>query len=178
MVARSAAWRLLLLLFALAIGYGCGSSEDKQTLRGLQEENRLLKERLAELQQQSQALRADKQENVSELKEEHKDQLTKLRELQQDKSAQLERTITDLRLELSSAQRERLTLQEIVDQRPRQQQAAHIRFGIERLVWLALLTSALAALLLVASKYTRLHRQVAQVLLQHAALAQQGGDQP
>ncbi|HEV3445269.1 MAG TPA: hypothetical protein VG099_11540 [Gemmataceae bacterium] len=178
MVASSAAWRLLLLLFALAIGYGCGSSEDKQTLRGLQEENRLLKERLAELQQLSQALRTDKQENVSELKEEHKDQLTKLRELQQDKIAQLERAITDLRLELSSAQRERLALQEIVDQRPRQQQAAHIRFGIERLVWLALLTSALAALLLVASKYTRLHRQVAQVLLQRVALAQREGDQP
>lgn len=177
MVARSATARLLLLLFALAIGYGCGSSEDKQTLRGLQEENRLLKERLAELQQQSQTLRTDKQENVSELKEEHKDQLSKLRELQGDKIALLERTITDLHLELSNAQREQLALQEIVDQRPRQQQAAHIRFSIERLVWLALLTSALAALLLIGSKYTRLHRQVAQALLQRAALAQQGGDQ-
>jgi hypothetical protein len=177
MVASSATARLLLLLFALAFGYGCRSSEDKQTLRGLQEENRLLKERLAELQQQSQALRTDKQENVSELKEEHKDQLSKLRELQGDKIALLERTITDLHLELSNAQREQLALQEIVDQRPRQQQAAHIRFSIERLVWLALLTSALAALLLIGSKYTRLHRQVAQALLQRAALAQQGGDQ-
>src|SRR5207253_217421 len=112
------------------------------------------------------------------LKEEHKDQLTKLRELQRDKIVQLERTITDLHLELSNAQRERLALQEIVDQRPRLQQTAHVRFGIERLVWLALLTSALAALLLIGSKYTRLHRQLAHALLQRAALAQHGGDQP
>ena len=168
----------LLAIAALIPGHGCDSSPDKQTLRGLQEENRVLKESVANLQQQTQAIKSDRQENVTGLKKAQQEELGKLRGLQREKTSQLEHTVADLRLELSSTQRERLALQAIVDQRPRVQEAVQIRFGIERLVWLVFVVCALAALMLVAGKYIRLQRQVAQSVLQQATLIQRMKEEP
>ena len=171
-------WCALLSIAALIPGHGCDSGADKQTLRGLQEENRVLKESVANLQQQAQAIKTDRHEDVTALKKAQQEELGKLRDLQREKTSQLERTVADLRLELNSTQRERLALQAIVDQRPRVQEAVQVRFGIERLVWLVFLVCALAALMLVAGKVIRLQRQVAQSVLQQATLIQRMKEEP
>jgi hypothetical protein len=171
-------WCALLSIAALIPGHGCDSSTDKQTLRGLQEENRVLKESIANLQEQAQAIKTDRLADVTALKKAQQEELGKLRELQREKTSQLEQTVADLRLELSSTQRERLALQAIVDQRPRVQDAVQVRLGIERLVWLVFLVCALAALMLIAGKYVRLQRQIAQSVLQQATLIQRMKEEP
>jgi len=156
------AWIVCLCIF------GCGDPNEKTTIRGLQEENKSLREQIKlnrdnktanneEMQAQIKSLKDEhealvkslKDENealVKRLKSENSDSLIKERELHQTRGAQFENEIASLRLELTSIRRERLALQEMVDREPLAKNSldAHNNMG----VWVFALLLGTALLIL------------------------------
>jgi len=166
------------ILLAVCLVTGCGQSGDKETVRGLQEENRVFAARIAELEDQVRTLREENKAAKSLMKKEFEEHLTKVQQLQREKTAQLEGTIAELRLELGTVQREKLLLQETLDQGPRVQEAIGVRFSIERAIWILFLVVAVSLVLLLASKYFSLRSQLYSYIVRNVAGARNTGGRP
>ena len=134
--------------------FGCGdSNKPNETIRGLQEENRVLREQIALLENNKTASDTELQSQIQSLKAAHEDSLTRERELHRTQAATLEKEIATLRLELGSSQREKIALQEIVDREPRIKDATAARMGTD--VWLLalLLGASLLVIVFVVFRY-------------------------
>jgi len=141
---------------------GCGnnSSPQNETIRGLQEENRVLKnestgleKKLASLRQEMQKLEGEQEHNTETFKKEYDEIQARERELHRAESAKYEKEIANLRLQLGSTQREKIALQEILDSKPRIADAKKERTGLDTLVLLLLLGILLMVLTYVAYRY-------------------------
>ena len=148
-----------ILAFTLQ-GCGGGSPPQNETIRGLQEENRVRKDestgldkKVASLQQERQKLIEEQASKVKALKNEFDEIQSKERELHRLESAKYEKEIANLQLQLGSSQREKIALQEIVDSKPRVAEAKQVRSGLDNLVLLLLLGIVLMVLAFVAYRY-------------------------
>ncbi|GDY06669.1 hypothetical protein LBMAG52_01550 [Planctomycetia bacterium] len=142
------AWLVCLCMF------GCGdSNKPNETIRGLQEENKVLREQIAILESNKMTSDTELQSQIQSLKTSHEDSLTRERELHQKQAAQLEKEIATLRLDLGSSQREKIALQEIVDRGPRIKDATAARMGTDVLVLALLLGVSLVVLVFVVFRY-------------------------
>uniref|UniRef100_A0A7C4QIH4 Uncharacterized protein n=1 Tax=Schlesneria paludicola TaxID=360056 RepID=A0A7C4QIH4_9PLAN len=156
-------------VIVLACLSGCGGSTQNETVRGLQEENKVLREQVGNLQKQVTELKAENESRKATIAKEFEDRLAKVRLLHEEKVKQLEGQIAGLMLELGAVRQEKLTLQEIIDQRPRLQDASQTRFGIERTIWMVLVVLPLLILFMVASKYHKLRGQLNVHVVQQAS---------
>jgi cytochrome c-type biogenesis protein CcmH/NrfG len=118
---------------------GCGGDPQLETIHGLQEENKVLKQQVADLQ-------AGSNSNVTTLRKQYEDQLATKVQLHREKVAQLEKEISDVRLDLGAIERERLTLKELLDQQPRLDDAKKVRAGTETMVLVVMLGLVLLVL--------------------------------
>lgn len=141
------------LLLTMILGYGCGSNPQLETLHGLQEENRILREKVSELETSKESAGREATTRVEELRKQHEDQLTSKEELHRERVAQLEKEVSDLQLKYGAVQREKLTLDEIVDKGPRLEEAKNVRAGIESLVLFVMLGLVLLLLGYVLFRY-------------------------
>lgn len=148
---------------------GCSKSEQNETVRGLQEENKVKSGQVVDLQQQVTTFRAEDKAGKATMLKEFEDRLAKMRLLHEEKVKQLEGQNATLMLELGSVRQEKLTLQEILDQRPRLQDAGQTRFGIERTIWMVLVVLPLVILFMIASKYHKLRGQLNLHVVQQAS---------
>lgn len=156
------------LSFACLPGCG-GGSKQNETIQGLQEENKVLREQISTLQTQVTQLKAESEASRATAGKEFEDRLAKVRLLHEEKAKHLESQNAGLMLELGSIRQEKLTLQEILDSRPRMQDASQTRFGIERTVWMVLVVLPLVVLFMVASKYHKLRGQLNVHVVQQAS---------
>lgn len=155
---------------SLACLPGCyGGSDQNKTVQGLQEENKVLREQISTLQTQIGQLKAESEANKATAGKEFEDRLAKARLLHEEKVKHLESQNARLMLELGSIRQEKLTLQEMLDSRPRVQDASQTRFGIERTVWMVLVVLPLVVLLMVASKCHNLRGQLNVLVVQKAS---------
>jgi hypothetical protein len=122
---------------------GCEKDDGKnETIHGLQEENKVLREKIADLEKRIGTIASDKDAAQAQVQE-----------IQRTKVAQLEQDIATLRLELGATQREKLALQELVDQTPRIDIARDRRAITERMVLFTMLGSVLLLLGFLATRY-------------------------
>jgi outer membrane murein-binding lipoprotein Lpp len=139
---------------------GCGASDKYTTIQGLQEENKVLKGQVGSLQNEVEALKAEISASKATIAKEYEEQVAKVRLLHEERVKYLESQNSTLMLELGSVRQEKLTLQEIIDQRPRLEDASQTRFGIERTIWVLLVVLPLVILFMIASKYHKLRGQL------------------
>ncbi len=155
---------------AICLGVpGCGESDDNTTLRGLQEENRVLRKAIAGLEGQIKALQVERAASESRLKRDFEDRQSRLQQLHQEKLAQREGTVAGLRLELGAVQRERLAYRELVDRTPRAREAQEVRTGVAQTVLAILFVVPLVLLLMVAMKYRALRERMNLFVTQNAS---------
>jgi hypothetical protein len=147
----------------------CSKSEQNETVRGLQEENKVRSGQVVDLQQQVATLKAENEASKATIIKEFEDRLAKVRLLHEERVKQLEGQNATLMLELGSVRQEKLTLQEILDQRPRLQDSSQTRFGIERTIWMVLVVLPLIILFMIASKYHKLRGQLNLHVVQQAS---------
>jgi hypothetical protein len=154
------ALRVLHLAILAMLLTGCGDSNEKKTLQGLQEENKVLREKIADLQKQITDLKAlstgasrEWERVKAGLQKDHEDRLAKEKELHRARVAQLDKEIADLRLQLGAPQRERIALQEILDVKPRVQDATSVRKGMDVMILLLLVGVLVIVLTYVAYRY-------------------------
>ena len=152
-----------------AILSGCGDSTQNKTIQGLQEENKVLRGQVGDLKKQVAGLKAEYDASKATIVKEFEDRLGKVRLLHEERVKQLEGQSSTLMLELGSVRQEKITLQEIVDQRPRLREASQVRFGIERTIWMVLLVLPLVVLFMIASKYHKLRGQLQIHVIQQAS---------
>jgi len=157
----------------LSCSSGCSKSQQNETVRGLQEENKVRSGQVTDLQQQVTTLKAEIDASKATMAKEFEDRLAKVRLLHEEKVKHLEGQNATLMLELGSVRQEKLTLQEILDQRPRLQDASQTRFGIERTIWMVLVVLPLVILFMVASKYHKLRGQLNLHVVQQASALRQ-----
>ncbi len=148
---------------------GCGGSEENTTLRGLQEENRVLRKAIVGLEGQIKALQVERAASESSLKQDFEDRQSKLHQLHQEKFAQQEGTVAGLRLELGAVQRERLAYRELVDRSPRIREAQEVRTGVAQTVLAILFVVPLVLLLMVTMKYRSLRERMNLFVTQNAS---------
>jgi hypothetical protein len=122
------------ILVAVLGSSGCGSNPDYQTIHGLQEENKVQKEKIAELEAKIKAGGQDAESHSQAARKECEAQLAQRDELHRQATAQAEKEISDLHLELGATRRERLTLKELLDQQPRIDEANKVRAGFSTMV--------------------------------------------
>jgi hypothetical protein len=156
----------LLLVHCLA---GCSNNDQNETVRGLQEENKVKGGQITDLQQQVASLKTELEASKATMTKDFEDRLAKVRLLHEEKVKQLEGQKAALMLELGSVRQEKLTLQEIIDLRPRLRDASQTRFGIERTIWMVLVVLPLVVLFMVASKYHKLRGQLNVHVVQQAS---------
>lgn len=145
-------WPLASLLCLYTLG--CGKSDKpNETIRGLQEENKVLREQIALLEGNKTASDTELQAQIENLKAAHEDSLTRERELHRTQVAQLEKEIATLRLALGASQREKIALQEIVDREPRIKDATAVRMGTDVWVLALLLGASLLVIVYVVFRY-------------------------
>lgn len=145
-------WPLACLLCLCA--FGCGdSNKPNETIRGLQEENKVLREQIALLESNKAASDTELQSQIQSLKTTYEDSLTRERELHRTQAATLENENATLRLKLGSSQREKIALQEIVDREPRIKDATAARMGTDVWVLTLLLGASLLVIVFVVFRY-------------------------
>src|SRR5438067_12955128 len=105
---------LALLLLLLS-----GCEKGNETLRGLQEENRILREQVGDLKAPLAAVNRESRQRVEDVRRLHEEQSAEAAAIERNKIAQLEGQVAALRLELGSVQREKVALAGLVDSRPR-----------------------------------------------------------
>jgi hypothetical protein len=127
------------LLLALCLYLGCGQDPKYETLRGLQEENQVLQERIGDPQGSKAVAGEEADARLQSLRTQYEDQLTTKERLHREKVAQLQREASDLRLRLATVLREKLTLEAMLDQQPRLKKAKTVRSRVQSLVlWMML----------------------------------------
>lgn len=115
----------LSLGMAFLVLAGCGDKPN-ETVRGLQEENKVLRERIQTLEKEKadtensgnkrvEVIRGDQQQRQKELE----DSIVKLQEVHRTKVSQLESELASLHLELGATHREKIALQQALDASPR-----------------------------------------------------------
>ena len=141
------------VLFVCLCSGGCKESEELKTIKGLQEENKVLSKKSDDLEKSKSANQLEWEGQIDRLKKSHEDSLARERELHRTQAAQFEKEIATLRLELGSSQREKIALQEIVDREPRIKDATASRMGTDVWVLALLLGATLIVLAFVAFRY-------------------------
>jgi hypothetical protein len=137
-------WTPVWLLSLCTIG--CSDlHKPNETIQGLQEENKVLREQTTLLENNKKVSVEELQSQMQSLKTAHEESLTRERELHHKQAAALEKEIASLRLELSSSQREKIALQEIVDREPRIKDATAARMGTD--LWVLALLLVLSLLM-------------------------------
>jgi len=110
----------LLVVTACVSTFGCGNDQKlKETVKGLQEENTVLREKISDLEKRIEARDTESQSGVERIKKEHEDFLTNERETHRSQIAQIEKEVATLQLELGAAKREKIALQEMIEREPR-----------------------------------------------------------
>lgn len=152
-----------------AIMLGCGSSQEFKTVQGLQEKTRVLEQEVANLQKTKDDLIKDNVKSKVELSKDSEDRLVKIKLIYDEQIKNLESQNATLMLELGKVRQEKLVYQEIVEQEPRLQEANGIRFGIERMAWIALQTVSLVFVIVIATKNKSLHDKINSRVVQQAS---------
>ncbi|HEV8067076.1 MAG TPA: hypothetical protein VGP76_05015 [Planctomycetaceae bacterium] len=155
---------------------GCGSSENR-TIPGLQEENKVKGAHIEDLKSEIERLRAENSASKATLKKEFEDSLSKVQSLNEQKVKHLEGRNASLMLELGSLRQGRLAIEQVIDQRPRVERSKEIRFGIERMIWIALVLLPLIFLAMLASKYRTLRAHLNSTIMRQAGSVRGAGTQ-
>jgi hypothetical protein len=169
-------WQLTWLLCLCIFGCG-GSTKPNETVRGLQEENKVLREQISLLENNKSDSEKDLQSQIRSLKQANEDSLTREREIHRNQVAQLEKEIATLRLNLGSSQREKIALQEIVDREPRIKDATEARIGTDVWVLSLLLGASLVMIVFVLFRYRSASDRLNLLTIQQVGeLRRIGGD--
>jgi hypothetical protein len=163
---------IVALSMSLAIGLGltgCGVPAENSTIGGLQEENRVLREKIAGLEDRMKSVQAERDARETSLKKEFEESRSRMQQLHQERVSQLEGTVAGLRLELGVVQRERIALQELVDRRPRVEEAHQVREGIAQTILFVFLALSLILLVMVAARYRTLRERMNTFIIQNAS---------
>ena len=168
------AW--LIVLLACLCSFGC-AEKPNETIRGLQEENKVLREKIGIIEANKKEAGTESQSTIEGLKRNHEDSLTRERELHRSQVAQLEKVIASLRLDFGATQREKLALQEMVEREPRINEAHDSRKGADILVLIVLLGVPLIVLVYVTFRYRTVSDRLNLLTMQQAGeLRRIGGD--
>lgn len=150
--------------------FGCGdSNKPNETVRGLQEENKVLREKIAILESDKTANSTELQSQMQNMKTANENSLTRERELHRKNEAILEKEIATLRLELGSSQREKIALKEIVDRDPRIKEANAARMGTDVLVLIFLLGASLLVIVFVVFRYRSVSDRLNLMVMQQVS---------
>lgn len=177
------------VLAGIVVVLGCGSPDDVEALRGqvqVRDERIAAKDQvIADKDSEIARLRGLLTENGStaakkldELKREYEDRRVDDTRLQSERSAHLEGQIAELRLELSAIQRDKLQLQEIVDQSPRIEQTKAIHHEWDLLVLGLLLLLSLLVIGFVAYRYREARDRLHLLTMQQVSELRRLGGAP
>jgi hypothetical protein len=169
-------WKIAWLMGLCTLGCG-DSNKPNETIRGLQEENKVLREQIALLESNKSASDKELGSQMRSLKIANEDSLTRERELHRTQAATFEKEIATLRLELGSTQREKIALQEIVDREPRLKEANAARMGTDVWVLSILLGISLLVIVVVVFRYRSSSDRLNLLVMQRVGeLRRVGGD--
>jgi hypothetical protein len=173
-------------IVALAVACtGCDKKEQNQTVPGLQEQAKVqqgqIKDQANQIEQLKDERKTTEQEThvrIEDAKKEFEDRLAKAEELHRLKVDQLESEIAKLRLELGSAQREKIALREINEREPRISAANSARKGYDLMVMGVLLILLIAVLLYVVFRYRSVHDRLNLLVMQQSSELRRIGANP
>ncbi len=164
---RDSLLRFMCLCLLSLLVTGCGDKQEKKTIRGLQEENRVQRDEIARLHARIEDLKAESRESEAAIVKRCKQKL-----------ADAESKLTSLRLELGAIQREKLVVDDLVESAPRVQMAKSARFVAERLIYLVLIGIALTFAGLFCLRWKRTNDRLQQLVMQDVSdLRRIGGPQ-
>lgn len=165
---------------AILLSVGCGQSEMAETTHGLQEEAKVLKARIAELEAEVKVLKSEgpaSKERAEaelgkireELSRQHEDELARLRQFHEERVKKLQGDNAELHLQIGQLGKEKLALEELVDTLQVLPGAEKSRFAIERTVWGTLLLATLGVLVFTAGRCARLQGHLHRKVMTQAA---------
>jgi hypothetical protein len=101
-------------------------------------------------------LKADRTQAFAELAEKHEDDVRALKEFHAKQIAALETKNADLQMELGMSEKQRLALQELLDQPDRLQAIRTANNSIERVIWFTICVACLGIAGFVGTRYFNL----------------------
>ena len=143
---------LSILLTSLACS-GCGKDSQYETIHGLQEENKVLKQQIADLESKIKLGGQDAESQNQALRKQLEDEFAAKVQIQKNEVALIQKELSDVRLELGATRRENLTLKEVLAQPPRVEEAKKVRAGFITMVMWVLMGSLLLLLGYVLFRY-------------------------
>lgn len=139
---------------------GCTSSEEYKDLLAANERIAALLRTIAENEQKIAArdaelatVKASDAKDFEAIQTRHRDELSRRDEQHRTATAELEKRNSELMLELGASEKQRIALQEMVDQPKTVEAAERQSFAVERFVWLMLLLLPTVASFFLLSRY-------------------------
>lgn len=143
----------------------CKESPQLETTRGLQEENKVQKEKITQLENDLTSSRQQWSVDRTTAGRDAEDRTARLRQDYESMIKAAEAETARVRLELNEVRKERLVLRETLEQRPRLVEAVREGVWVERVVWLVLLAVVTTLLILVVQRYRSLQDRLRPLFL-------------
>ena len=151
------------LALAVAILLGCAQDQDdtetRRSLAGANDRIQALIRNIKTLEGENAALKQGFDTQSRSLKATYDRELQTANETNRQKVAGLEEQLADLRMALSVSEKQRLALQEVVDQPDRVMVLRENNFAMERVVWISLLFISAIVSICFAVRYHGLRKQ-------------------